>query len=249
MSVHPRALVVAVLYGVAATLALAAALRLQGSTAKADNLIATPYTVTLQEVVVHKDGRERTGSRYTRAVRADGSIAQKLGVEGSGSRVINLAVGQEIRTHDQRLKKSTVHIAAYAAEWHRSPSSNCIDHLGGERATARGESVQAVEDLGGYRAVRVSNAGQTWWFALDHGCAEIGSQMMFDDGGRSLMRLVSLVDGPPDDRLFAVGPEYQEGPPSSLMPEPGKNCSVQCIEQRQARSKILDEHYNKHRVK
>jgi hypothetical protein len=200
----------------------------------------SPYTVVLKETVIGRDGKARTASTQTWAVRSDGSTLIKLGAGETGSRLIWFASGIEVMTNDRLRLKSTVRKPDSPPG--RNPRLGCTSpHITNEKSWGE-------ETVEGYRAAKVTagvtDRASTAWYALDHGCAKIKSRLGFETGDASELRLVSLIPGEPSDLLFDVPPDYQEGPPSALGgPLDAAKCGPQC----QEHWKRQDAEYYKHR--
>ena len=199
-------------------------------------------------MITDDKGEKHSGSILTHAVRSDGSFVQKLGGADKGSRIITLSSGQIVRTNDETRTKSTTVSSADALAAIRSAESQCLNNLNGGRAVAS-EAIKATERVSGYRAVKMDRGKTTAWYALDHGCAYVGSVMDFGTHGSSRFELVALTPGEPEASLFATGPEYKEGPPSSLAPALAANCNKECVEHLRERDAKLDARYDQIKVK
>jgi hypothetical protein len=180
------------------------------------------YTVVLKETVIGRDGKAREASTQTYAVRSDGSTLVKLGANETGSRRIWFASGVEVMANDRLRRKSTIRKPVGPPR--RDPRSGCT------HPDISGEKFEGEETVDRYRAAKISRGAMdrtlTTWYALDHGCAQIKSGLGFETGEASGIRLVTLIAGEPEAALFAIPPDYQEGPPSAL-DEPFK-CSPGC---------------------
>ena len=199
------------------------------------------FTVVLKETVINKRGQARSASTQTRAVRSDGSTLLKLGASETGSRLIWFPSGIEVMTNDRLRLKSTIRQPSSAPR--RDPRAGCTRTDDASNETSWGEE---TVDL--YRAVKVthgvSDRASATWYALDYGCAMVKSRMDFGTGEASEWRLVTLIPGEPLDSLFAIPPDYQEGPPSALAgPLDVGKCGSQCQEDLKRR----DAEYSKHR--
>ena len=197
------------------------------------------YTVILQEVVTAPSGKKHHASLLTQAIRADGSIVQKLGALGRGSRIIALTTGVKIVTSDTARKKSTTTYESPLGHFHRRPSSHCVNDQPESNETYRGE-----EEIAGYRAARVERSDMTSWYAVEHGCAPVKTVMDWGKQGRSEKILVSLTPGEPDPALFTVASTYEEVPPSGLhSDEPGEDCGPDCQQHLAERAARMDRGY------
>ena len=146
------------------------------------------FTVVLKETVTGRDGKARSASTQTRAVRSDGSTLLKLGASETGSRLIWFPSGIEVMTNDRLRLKSTIRQPSSAPR--RDPRAGCTRTDDASNETSWGE-----ETVDGHRAVKVthgvSDRASATWYALDHGCAMIKSRMDFGTGEASEWRLVT----------------------------------------------------------
>lgn len=180
---------------------------------------STPYTVVLAETVTGLNGESSIASITTIAVRSDGSTAHRLGTTVKGSRLIHFASGLRVSTNDfTRRMSSTMRDPAVEPE--RDASGNCAKTSG--RALVEDFAGVEVEKVTGVRAAKyIENASgieATRWFAVDFGCAPLGGVVVFKDGQISRKEVQAFSPGEPDQALFAVPTDYQEGPPSTLAP-------------------------------
>lgn len=198
----------------------------------------TPYTVTLKETVLSRDGIAKVASYVTYAVRSDGSCYRRLvHTEGTSGTVLHMASGYRIMLDEARGLKSTIFKRSVnPARWHRDPRSGCTASLSGQPISSVPETVLGSETVAGYRAVKTSSEPGSgtkllWWFAVDHGCAIIQDRMEFSDGTRSEHTLIGLIPGEPEPALFTVPASFQEVPPSAMALQPpaaGPQCGPSC---------------------
>jgi hypothetical protein len=206
------------------------------------------FTVVLQETVTNPSGNARAGSTQTQAVRSDGSRVLKLGSIETGSRLIWFASGIEVMTNDRLRLKSTIRKSDGAV--HRDPRSGCTErHVSNEQSSGE-------ETVAGYRSAKVvvvhdaapERRTKTTWYALDHGCAVIKTRANFGDVEASEWRLLTLIPGEPQESLFDIPPDYQEGPPSALDgPLDVVRCGPECQERRKRQQQARDADYYKNR--
>ncbi|MGH9840016.1 MAG: hypothetical protein ACREEM_14630, partial [Blastocatellia bacterium] len=147
------------------------------------------------------------------AVRSDGSIVEKFTTPPGSDhpevfRTVYLSSGLAIGIRDLTALKYTVTIDSDTAPRPRLPANQCV-------YPEIQESYLGTETLEGYRAAKVtSDQTYTHWYALDYGCALIGSQAVWKDGSTTEKKLISLVGGEPDPTLFYIPSSYKEVPPS-----------------------------------
>jgi hypothetical protein len=172
-----------------------------------------PYTVVLAETIIDAKAERRTGVLLTQAVRADGSIMQRLGTAEYGGQEIYLARGEHIQTIPRTGMKSSWSIKAEPDRWSLDPQSLCTKDLSGQ-PWASSIQILGEENISGYRSVKLAVNKSIAWYALDQGCARIRTRMEFGQNGASEMHLVSLTVGEPDSQLFTVPANYKEAQPS-----------------------------------
>lgn len=204
-----------------------------------------PYTVTLTETLVSPAGVRSAAPSQTYAVRSDGTTVMRLGDGTKSSRQIRSPFGIEVQLSDALRAKSTMAIPT-TESWFRDPRTNCTRTLNGG-VPREGESAPIVEQIAGYRTVRMTTGSRIRWYALDHGCALIRRISDFGAGGSSRLELVVLIPGEPSAALFNVPDEYTEGPPSSFVPQPGPACDADCQESRRQHFERLDARYFRNR--
>jgi hypothetical protein len=177
-----------------------------------------PFTVIQKETITDASGILHPGTLTTKAVRADGSTVLRMGNAETGGRDITFSDGRKVVVFDHRKTRTTIMTKRMILS-QQDPASLCMNKLDGSPATAMNQKILGQEVIAGYRAVKISYGGTTViWHALDHGCADIKSEMHFGVKEASGMSLVMLIPGEPDQTLFVVPDDYKEGPPSFASP-------------------------------
>lgn len=230
---------------VLAVLVTGSAVRVQSPTTTGRRIVGTeaPYTVVLQETVIASDGRRRVGDKVTYAVWSNGSLAQIIDGTLRKGRILHLASGVRVETNDSMQLRSTTILDKDPGEWRRTSQSLC---MGNSFGRAAGKGTDVFEDrgtVGELRAVRISSAVSTWWYAVDVGCAPIGMEAKLPGGLRSERRLVSLVRGEPESSLITLVEAFEEVPPSKLLPPLPPDCQDRCLQQALAIRRVMDEKY------
>ena len=243
-------LVVALAANAARLLALRRANARNGSVVHAhDALLAVPvpYTAVLREVVTAPDGTKHQAATLTIAATATGTVVQMLGEPGRGGRRIHMPEGLVIQTKDDLKVRSTTVAEESYGHWHRAPASNCLSNLYGEPATGKVEDFIREETRDGHRAAKIKAGNATQWFALDAGCALIGSFSDYGQGRTSEMRLISLALGNPAPALVNLS-DFAEGPPSrQVSAVPNAKCEGDCAERLKKHLARLDAAYQSRR--
>jgi hypothetical protein len=187
------------------------------SMVRADGPDFVPYTVTIQEYQLTSGGTARPPSKYTFALRSDGSraVAAPLADESSVERILTFSSGKEIYIFEAKRQKSTTF----------NPSRNPTNAIPDPRNNCKTPAVVqekflGIEQVGKYRAVKIALGPVTRWLALDYGCAPLQEKAEWSDGQASEKRLVSLAPGEPSATLFNDPAGFQEVPPSVLFPSP-----------------------------
>lgn len=223
-----------------------------------------PYTVILRETVYSPDGNASVAMDETFAVRSDGSYVKKLThkkqmgnnlVDADSERTVFFAsdTGAQTRVHinDIDNTKSTEAAKINSASLQRDPSSKCINSLAGTPMSTRSrpEAISGEETVAGYRAVKITSNGWTWWFALDHGCAPVKVRVDWGSQGYSEKNLIALIPGEPTSALFNAPADDREMPPSERALGRGKKPS-DCGSPRCAEIlRMRDESYRANRPK
>jgi hypothetical protein len=173
----------------------------------------TPYTVSLEQSILYPNGEQKFADIQVFAVRSDGSIVEKFTTPPGSDhpevfRTVYLSSGLAISIRDLTALKYTVTVDFNTAQRPRLPANQCV-------YPEIHESYLGTETLEGYRVAKVTS-GQTYthWYALDYGCALIGSQAVWENGSTTVKKLISLVSGEPDPALFHIPFSYKEVPPS-----------------------------------
>jgi hypothetical protein len=204
---------------------------------------AVPYTVVLTETVTNAAGQRRAAPTQTFAVRSDGATVLKLG-DGE-SRHIRFTSGIQVEVSDVLRVKSTTY-RVIRESWLLDPSENCTKSLTGTvPAIAKGTTT--IEEVAGHRTVKIVSGSTTRWFALDHACALIRRTNNYMSQGSSQLELVSLTPGEPDDALFQIPADYQEGAPSAFVAAPSADCDAACRESQKRHLERLDKSYYSNR--
>lgn len=179
-----------------------------------------PYTVTLQDYSLNRDGSEVPMFKMTVAIRADGSRAIEAVETGGGlwERILNFSSGRQAYILENKRQKTVTLAARGSSAWLVDADNNCLgpnsaDHVGG------------IEQVEGYRTVKLVRGVLTRWLAVDYGCALVRERVESPDGSKSEKRLVSLTPGEPPTSLFNEPPDYPEAEPSVLFGCPGPNAS------------------------
>lgn len=184
----------------------------------------TPYTVVLQET------EDKAGAPigsphtiYTIAMRSDGSRVYQHNelpprANPKRGRTINFSAGMEIAIDDDHSLKNTLQRPGF--RWQMialDPMTNCLTNFDGQQVGGR-RQVVGRELIHGYRSVKIENVRNrdTYWYALDYGCAMVQNHSEFEGGSEDNQRLVSLVRGDPDPALFAISESYMEVLPSQV---------------------------------
>lgn len=183
---------------------------------KAANPVIKPYTVTLEEYLEKQDGSAEPGTRITIAVRSDGSRVIVAGgktpsEENFEERILTLSSGKVSYIFEHMKQKSTT-VDSSRRPIVQSAETNC-------ELPGVAQRIEAIENVGPYRAVRISIGPITQWFALDHGCALVKEVDDWGSSGKGEKKLVSLVPGEPTASLFHEPAEFEEVPPSVLFPD------------------------------
>jgi hypothetical protein len=108
-------------------------------------------------------------------------------------------------------------------------------------------SVIGREDISGYRTVKLSRGNETYWYALDYGCAMVRSRSDLGAEGISENRLVALIPGDPDQSLFATEQLQEVAPSAAMRQQNPANCTAECQASRDAHIQQLDAEYNANR--
>lgn len=198
----------------------------------------TAYTAVLQDYAVGRDGSMTPTTRFTFAVRGDGSraffAASSSPPEPFSERIIDYSSGKKMYVLEQKHLKSTTFDPARnkSTHWLRDPHNNCL--LAGSDLR---EEVAGEEFVNGYRTVKLINksgeGSMTDWLAIDQGCALVKDKAEFTGGEASEKKLVELKVGEPSPILFEDPAGYEEVPFSRMFPQPN--------------STALDEYYYSHR--
>ena len=188
---------------------------------------AFPYTVTVEESIQAPTSTSTVA--YTTAFRADGSRVLKNVRRNTVTgriveivRTINTAQGKQILTDDIHLSKSTTNkIGGWTPmSLQNRPGNNCLTDLKGKRVWPSSFQVVGQEPINGYLSLKVQgqtpDSLDTYWFAVDYGCAILQADFAWKDGVHSQKRLVSLVSGSPDPALFKTD-GYAEIRPSQVL--------------------------------
>jgi hypothetical protein len=177
----------------------------------------TAYTVILTDSTYYPNGKLGRTGQYIYAVRSDGSRMYMMSSPPFESRTIEFANGNKVRVGSMlEIKSSGRNMAGtYPARWHRDPKSQCLRSLAGTSLVSGSETIAAVEEVSGYRAVRITGGG-TSWYALEQGCALIRNRMTFSDGGYSEKTLVALIPGEPAQELFHIPENFRDVSPSEF---------------------------------
>jgi hypothetical protein len=215
-----------------------------------------PYTVILRETVYGPNGTASVAMDETFAVRSDGSYVHVLKhkkqtetklVNSDSARTIEFASGITVEINDFTGAKSTT-VSKIFANFQRDPGSKCINSIDGAPQTTS-QVISGEEVVAGYRAVKITSNNSTWWFALDHGCAQLKSRIDWSSQEHSDKNLVELVPGEPAAALFDVPGDDKEMSPSERALGRGKGPS-DCGSQRCAEIlRMLDERYRANRPK
>jgi hypothetical protein len=205
-----------------------------------------PYTVTLTETVVTRDGRRLNAPAQTLALRSDGAAVIQLGDGRTAVRHVRLPSGVNAQVSDALRAKSTTR-KPIQDSWIRAPRTNCARSLTGQVAS-QGEGAPTIEQMAGYRTARITGGNATSWFSLDHGCALVRRVIDYGGGETSTLELVTLIAGEPSETLFALPNDYQEGPPSAFVPPPRANCDLKCQESQRTFLERADHSYDRSRV-
>lgn len=211
---------------------------------KANQLLSdtvfVPYTVVLDETVEGSAGKTK-GLTVTIATRSDGS--QVLRAESFGSswsrilRYIDFATGEHARIDEIEEMKTTFADSRRPTPM-RDPLSSCLNGLDG-KPFGTGEVLIGQDVSNGYRVAKIGDNWAVRLYAVDYGCAMIGSRVDFGNGNISDKKLVSLTPGEPQSLLFQVPDSYREVPYSTLF---ASNMSAE-------RLRRFDEYYYSHRPK
>jgi hypothetical protein len=175
----------------------------------------TPHTVVLKETLALADGTTQNGAVTVRALRKDGSTAERFEYLRTGlatntaKRKITMATGQYVIVDDLRGLRSTMRRKNYTPQGElRYPGSDCLDTFQG-RPASQNQVVLGHEVINGYRVVRVSVSGGVLWFAPDLTCAKLMNR--HDLGNQSSeTRAVHIVPVDPDESLFLVPSKFRE---------------------------------------
>jgi len=158
--------------------------------------------------------------KMTVAIRADGSRAIEAVETGGGlwERILNFSSGRQAYILENKRQKTVTLAARGSSAWLVDADNNCLgpnsaDHVGG------------IEQVEGYRTVKLVRGVLTRWLAVDYGCALVRERVESPDGSKSEKRLVSLTPGEPPTSLFNEPPDYPEAEPSVLFGCPGPNAS------------------------
>jgi hypothetical protein len=196
---------------------------------RADGPDFVPYTVTLQEYRLSSGGTP-SPRNYIVALRSDGSRASAapLATQSAVERILTFSSGKEIYIFEAKRQKSTTFDPS------RNPTTAIPDPRNDCKTPAVAqEKFLGIEQVGEYRAAKISLGPMTRWLALDYGCAPVREKAEWGDGQASEKRLVSLASGEPSATLFNDPAGFQEVPPSVLFPSPSMTKQ--------------DEYYYKHR--
>lgn len=156
-----KALVKASLYVVVAALAVNAArlatshMRAQSVAVVPPGVTVTPYTATLTETVVARNGRRLNAPVQVLALRSDGEMLMQLGDGPAAVRHVRFASGVSAQVSDKLRARSTTR-KAIEDSWIRDPRTNCARSMSG-RPASQDESTPTIEQMAGYRAARISS--------------------------------------------------------------------------------------------
>lgn len=173
-----------------------------------------PYAVTLK--LVRAAGNRELRSEIQYAVRADGS--QMISEYRDGrlrAQTLYLSRGDKIvAVSDRRMKCTYPHALSGPGDWVRDPRSKCMLSISGKGLSSPGEW-GGEQVVSGYRAARIKSGNVTTWYALDYGCANIGSRTIIS-GGTAQSSAISLRRGEPPGAVFDLS-GYREVLPSVLL--------------------------------
>lgn len=177
-----------------------------------------PSSFVEYTVVVKEAGREETSpSRQTQAVRSDGAtllLLELVGRNVTSRRSLRFLDGLAVEIDDIRgLKSSTFNPRRPPSEILRDPRQQCLTAVAGSSASPG--HAAGFETVGGHRAAKVIMGNTTAWFAVDLGCARLGSRTTLGDSTHRKELELALA-GAPDPVLFDVPDGYREVPPSEL---------------------------------
>jgi hypothetical protein len=211
---------------------------------------AVPYTVTLRSTVTTRKGEIHEHSPETLAMRSDGATARVFHDGVGPVRQLKFGNGLVVELKDGVHGKSTIY-RPIAHSWILDPSQDCARNVFHEDSSAllTGRGAVTMEVIAGYRAARYTAGDTTRWLAPDHGCALIRQSRVIPTGQVSLLELVRLVPGEPDQALFDIPATYQEGAPSTFMRPLADQCrNERCRQDHSNYRAVLDKNYFEERA-